>query len=110
MATAFPARMRDLDGRHRAVLLHESGDSCQILNVLILPNAQVAGSDTAASLHCRGFGDHQTSPANRSAAEMHQMPIVRESVIAGVLAHRRNSNPVSKRDFANLQRRKKART
>src|SRR5579862_6317164 len=41
---------------------------------------------------------------------MHQMPIVRESVLAGVLAHGRNSNPVAKRDFANLQRCEKTRT
>jgi hypothetical protein len=108
MATAFAARMSNLDGRHRAVSLQERGDSRQIFNVLILPNTQVAGSNPTASFHRRRFSDHQTSAANSPAPEMNQMPIVRKSVITRVLAHWRNSDPVPKRDFANLQRREEA--
>ena len=102
MTTGFAARVGNLDSGRRAVLLHKSGDSRQISDMLVLPHTQVARSIATVSFDRRRFRDYQTGPANGSAAEMHQMPIIREAVIARVLAHRRNSNAVSKSDFANL--------
>ena len=52
-----------------------------------------------------GFRDHQRSAAHRPASQVHQMPISGEAVFAGVLAHRRDCDPIAQFDSANLERR-----
>ena len=43
------------------------------------------------------FGKHEASTADRPAAQMHDVPVVRKPVCDGILAHRRNKYAVGKR-------------
>ena len=47
--------------------------------------------------------------ADRAAAEMHEMPVVREAVLARILAHRRHADAIAQTHVAQLQRREEIR-
>ena len=47
---------------------------------------------------------HQSRATDRAAAEMHEMPVVSQSVSARVLAHGRDKDAVGKFDIANRER------
>jgi len=81
-------RVRELDSRRGAMLVQEARDSCQRRDMLVLPDAEIAGGDTAALLHRSCFGDHQSGTADGPRTQVDQMPIAAKAVFAGVLAHR----------------------
>ena len=54
----------------------------------------------------RRLGEDEAGAADRAAAEMHQVPVVREAVLARILAHRRDDDAVAKLDSAQAERRK----
>jgi hypothetical protein len=91
----------------RALLPDESRDARQHFDVRILPDAEIGGRDAAARLDGRGFRNHQSRAAYRAAAQMHQVPIVGEAVVARILAHRRDGDAVAESDAANGQGREK---
>src|SRR5467141_4073618 len=109
---AFPRRvraglaagMRQLHPSHAALLMNKPHDPSQRLNVIIHPDAQVLRTNPALGKHGSCFGKHQSSRAYCPAAQMHEMPVVRVSVRAGVLAHRRNKYAVRKRNIPNRER------
>src|SRR6266403_1959534 len=82
--------MRQLHPSHAAFLMNKPDDSSQRVNVIIHPDAQVLRTDPALGKNGRCFGKHQASTAYCPAAQMHEMPVARVPVRAGVLAHRRN--------------------
>ncbi len=86
--------MRQLHPSHTALLMNKPDDSSQRLDVIVHPDAQVVGTDSALGKNCSCFCKHQSGTAHRAAAQMHEMPVVRVSVRAGVLAHRRNKYAV----------------
>src|SRR5207302_10552000 len=45
---------------------------------------------------------------NRATPEMNEMPVVRVSVAARILTHRRNEHPIGKRQISNRERIKQA--
>src|SRR6267378_6093576 len=96
--------MRQLHPSHAALLMNKPDDASQRFNVIVHPDAQVVRADPALGKNCGGFGKHQSRPAYRAAAEMHEMPVVRVSVSAGVLAHRRNKYAIRKRNIPNRER------
>src|SRR5260370_30403126 len=84
--------------------MNTADDSRQRLNVIVHPDAQVLRTDPSLGKNCSCFRQHQSSATYRPAAEMHEMPVVRVSVSAGVLAHRRNKYAVRKRNIPNRER------
>ena len=89
--------------------MNESNDGAQRLGVIVTPNAEVLWAD-AAFRQDRGRLCHDQSRAtDRAAAEMNEVPIVRVSVVARVLTHRRDEHPIGKRQISNRERVKQAR-
>ena len=68
------------------------------------PDAQISWGDAPFCQYSRRFGHHHRRSAHCAAAQVHQMPIVRESVDARVLAHRRHADAIPKCHFTNLER------
>src|SRR5229473_2068500 len=96
--------VRQLHPSHAALLMNKPGDSSQRLNVIVHPDAQVLRTNPALGKNGRCFGKHQSSTAYCPAAQMHEMPVARVPVRAGVLAHRRNKYAVRKRNIPNRER------
>src|SRR5580658_9337793 len=82
------------------MLLDERCNACEHRDVLVLPDSVIAGGDPSARLNGGRFHHHQSSAADRAAAQVYQMPVRRESVDAGVLAHGRDGDSIAKGDFA----------
>ena len=51
----------------------------------------------------------QSGATDRTAAEMNEMPVVRVSVVARILTHRRDEHPIGKLQISNRERIKQAR-
>ena len=99
--------MGELDTRHGAMRGYERRAPLQLLDMSIFIYPKVLWADAAPRLHRRGLREYKTGAAHGTAAEMHKVPVVGETVLAAVLAHRRDRNAVTKADFANLQGREK---
>src|SRR5260370_3848507 len=96
--------MRQLHPSHAALRLNKPQDSRQRFNVMIHPDAQVLRTDPALGKNGSCFGKDQSCTSYCPAAQMHEMPVARVSVRAGVLAHRRNKYAVCKRNIPNRER------
>ncbi len=102
---ALPRRRRgglasgvgELEPRHRALRLHEGGDPRQRLGVGVAPEAEVGGRDPPLGEDRGRLGDDQPGAAHRAAPEVHEVPVRRHSVDAGVLAHGRHADAVAER-------------
>jgi hypothetical protein len=68
--------------------------------VRVLPQAHIAWTDAALRSHCRRFHDDEARSSDRPAAEVDQMPVVGEAVLAGVLAHGRDGNAIGEGNAA----------
>ena len=90
----FAPGVRELDSRNAALRANESHDARQRLYMGFAPNAQILRADARLGQHGCCFGHHQARAAHGAAAEVHQMPVVGQSVLAGVLAHRRDSDAI----------------
>ena len=55
---------------------------------------EIFGADPAVGGRRRRLGEHQAGAADRPRTEMHQVPFVGKSVLARVLAHGRDDDPV----------------
>src|SRR2546425_13090051 len=69
------------DGAARVDELHDPLEPC---DVLVFPDPEVLRRDAPLRSHGARFGEHQPSAADRARAEVHEMPIVREAVLARV--------------------------
>jgi hypothetical protein len=96
--------MRQLRSSDAPLLMNKADDSCQRLNVIVLPDAYVLWTDPALGKDCSCFRKHQPRTAHRAPAEMHEMPVISVSVGAGVLAHRRHKCAVRKPNISNRER------
>ena len=75
--------------------------------MFVFPDAVVLGRNAAARFHCRRFHGHQPGAADCAAAEVYQMPVVGDAVLARILAHRRDRDAVPESDAAQRKRREK---
>ena len=96
--------MRQLHSGSAALPMNEAHDSRQHLNVIVLPDAQILRADPPLRQYRRGLGEHQSRSAHGAASQMHQVPVVRISIVARVFAHRRNKRAIGKRNITNRQR------
>jgi len=72
-------------------------------DVIVFPNAEILRADAAFGGDGARFGENQGGAAYGAAAEMDEMPVVREAIGAGILAHGGDDNAVAEEDVANLQ-------
>src|SRR6185503_13038268 len=101
---ALSSSMRELNGCRGAVGVDEPHDALQFLDVCVLPDPEIFGTDPAVSGDGGGFGEDKCGAADRAAAEMDEVPLVCEPVDARVLTHRRNQYPIGERQPAQRER------
>jgi len=71
-------------------------------DVLVFPDAEILRADATLGGDSAGFGEDEGGAANGTAAEMDEVPIAREAVGAGILAHGGDDDAVAEEDVANL--------
>ena len=74
--------MRELRSPHRALCADEPADAREILDVLILPDAEVLHADPALGQHGVRLGEHHRRAADRELSEVHEVPVVGEPIVA----------------------------
>ena len=103
VGAGFAACMRQLHSGDAALLMDEADNPRQRLDVIVAPDAEILRTDPGLGQNRRCFRKHQSSSANGAAAQMHEMPIVRESVVARILAHGRDEHAVRKLYVSNCE-------
>ena len=88
--------------------MNETDDSTQHFDVLVVPDAEILGTDASLGKNGGCLGQNEAGATNRAAPEMNEMPVVRESVAARILTHRRDEHPIRKRQISNRERIKQA--
>ena len=88
--------------------MNETDDSTQHFDVLVVPDAEILGTDASFGENGRCLGQDQSSATHRAAPEMNEMPVVSESVAARILTHWRDEHPIRKRQISNRERIKQA--
>ena len=96
--------MRELNPKRRAFALHEPTYSLKWSCVRIVPDAEVFRADTPVWCDCCSLGEDQPGAADRAAGQMHEVPVIREPIIARVLTHRRDGDAVIERQPAKRER------
>lgn len=104
VAACFSSGVRNLNAGNRAVLLNESRDALEHRDVFVFVDSMIAGANASACFYRSGFDDDKSSTTHGAAAEMDEVPIGRKSIVARVLAHRRNGDAVAIRDVADCER------
>jgi hypothetical protein len=99
----FKSCVGELSSSHGTVLAEEAHYPSEILDVCVLPDAEVGGTDAALGDDGGSFGEDGACAPNGASAEVDEMPVVGEAVFAGVLAHGGNGNAVTKRDIADME-------
>ena len=102
---AFAPGMRQLHAElGDAVGAAEIVHALQRRLVVVGIHAGAFGRDPPDRIDVGHLAHHQPGAAEREAAEMHQVPVVRRAVGRIVLAHRRDHDPVGKREPAQRDR------
>ena len=78
------AGVGELHAGRGAVFGREPENSRQHLDVGVFPDPQIVGADSALRSDGRRFGQHRRGAANRTAAQVHEMPVARETVATRV--------------------------
>ncbi|MNP10101.1 hypothetical protein D3C76_1022380 [compost metagenome] len=86
--------MGQLNTGNGALGVDEAGDALQGFDLFIIPQTEILGRDTPVGGDRRGFGKHQPGPADSTAAEVDQMPVIGQAIGTGILAHRRYRDAV----------------
>ena len=103
LRAAFAAGVGDLHAGDGALRLQKSHDARQKLDVLVLPNSQILGTDAALGRDGGRFGENQAAPPAARLPRCTRCQSLREAVLAGILAHRGNDNAILQSDSANRQ-------
>jgi hypothetical protein len=112
MASAEPRRsaaslapgVRNLNARHGALAFDEARDAGERLDMGIAPDAHIAGRDAAIARDGGGLHHDEAHAARRAAAEMHEVPVIGEAFMRGILAHGRHDDAVLERHLAERER------
>ena len=83
----FSSRMRQLHSGDAALLMNEADNSLQWFDMIVAPDAEILRTDAGLGQNGGRFGKNQASSTNCAAAQVHEMPVVRKSVVARILAH-----------------------
>jgi hypothetical protein len=74
--------MSQLDAGNTPSLGDKMNNAGKRLDLIIVPEPQVMRADAPLRRHGNGFGQHQSRPAGRPAAEMDQVPVIGSTVNA----------------------------
>src|SRR6185369_2928902 len=100
----FAAGVRQLHSGDAALVVNETNDTPQRLDMSVAPDAKILRTDAALRQDRGRFGHHQSRAADRATAEMDEMPVVSQTVAARVLTHRRDKDAVGELQIANRER------
>src|SRR5688572_5543972 len=84
--------------------MHELDDPPPRVALRLVPEPGAAGRDAALRRHAGHLGVDEPGAAERATPVMHQVPVVGQTVLCHVLRHRRDDDPVRKRQSAQAQR------
>jgi len=87
----------DADERIRIDAADEVDDAPQFLPMRLAPQAKAGRGDASSGADMRRLDHDQAQTGRSETAEMHEMPVLRESVDRAVLAHGRQRDAVTKR-------------
>ena len=82
----FKSSVGELSSGYSTMLPEEADYACKILDVRVLPDAEVGGTDATLGDYSVGFGEDSARPANSASTEVDKMPVVGKAVFAGILA------------------------
>ena len=102
--------VRELHARDAALRMDEMRDPRELLDVRVAPDAEILRTDPPFGQDRRRLGDHQAGAAHRAAAEVNEVPIVRETIHRRVLAHRRHEHAIGEGDVPDAERIEKLRS
>ena len=97
----FASCMRQLHSGDATLLMNEANNSRQWFNVVVAPDAEILRTDSRLGQNRRCFGKYQPSSTDGAAAQMDEMPVVRKSLVARILAHGRDKHAVGKVNVSN---------
>jgi len=97
--------MGKLNAGANALAMDELDDALKAWNVIVFVDAEVARCDTAFGDYGRGFEHDEAGTTLGTAAEVDHVPVVGETVVGGVLAHRGDADAVGECDRTKLERR-----
>src|SRR2546423_8282330 len=100
--------MGQLHSGDAPLLMNETDNSIQHLDVPIVPNPEVLRTDPPLRQNGRCLSQDQPGATHRPAAEMNEMPVARVAILARILTHRGDEDPIRKLHVSNRERIKKA--
>ena len=71
----------------------------------VAPQAGAPVRDAPFGGHVRHLGDDEPRPADRATPQVNQVPVLRDAVLRGVLAHRTDDDTIRQRQLAQRERR-----
>ena len=104
MSAALASCVSELHAGHGSLTLKKSHDSRQEFDVSVAPDSQVLGANASFGRHGGGLRENQACSADRSAPEVHEVPVIRKTVVTRILTHRRNDDAISQRNATNRKR------
>src|SRR5450755_1548423 len=100
----FASGVCQLNSGNAALRADEAHDTGQRLDMRIRPEAEIFGTDAPyGGDRCR-LGEDKSGATDGAASQMNEVPVVGQSVNAGVFAHGRDSNAVGQRDATQCKR------
>jgi hypothetical protein len=99
----FEPSVGELSCGYGTVLAEEAHYTSEVLDVRVLPDAEVGRTDAALGDDGGSFGEDGACAAKGASPEVDEMPVIGKAVFAGILAHGRNGNAVAKRNIADLE-------
>jgi hypothetical protein len=69
--------------------------------MFVFPDSKVGGRDAAARFYRRRLGHDHRGTADSATTQVHEVPIVCEAILAGVLTHWRHGNAIAENNIAN---------
>src|SRR5262245_43285063 len=98
--------MRKLNAGSGSLCLQEARDAGQRFHVIVGPDAHIVWSNASISSNGSRLDDDKTNAANRTAAKVHQVKVIRVAVCCRIHAHRRHGNSVPEGDASDRYRSK----
>jgi hypothetical protein len=84
-----------LDAGSGTLAVQEIDNAGEWRDVVVLPQAEVGVANATFGGHGGCLEDDQTEAAKRKSAQMHQVPIVGEAILGGILAHGRDNGTIA---------------
>lgn len=83
-----------LNTRRRSLVFYEARDAAQRLYLTIVPEPEVPGRSPGFRGNCRRLREDKAATPERKPGQVSEVPIICVSVMRGILAHGRHTDPV----------------